>query len=133
MDECYPAGAPYCNNTPWNYPDVPEMNFNVTCSQSLSKTVTVSTNNYIPHYEKSYMEGVCFSDVDADTSNTDWSEEYAKNHSLTPSELLLIFKRYLQDEVDGTTPSKKDINYMKRLIKECSNWIVDETEFVQED
>ena len=33
---------------PWNEESIPEKEFEVTCSQSLSKTVTVWTDNYIP-------------------------------------------------------------------------------------
>ena len=43
----YPLGAD-TPDAPWNQEEVPDEDFEITCSQSLSKTVTVTTNNYIP-------------------------------------------------------------------------------------
>ena len=47
----YPAGAYNDPNASYNQPIIPERDFDLTISQSLSKDVTVSTDNYIPEYE----------------------------------------------------------------------------------
>ena len=76
----YPDGlSDYSVGAPWNEPDVPEKDFEITCSQSLSRTATVCTNNYIPgasgvDYEPDDEGGYCacgWQDPD-DTSDTDW-------------------------------------------------------------
>ena len=131
---------------PWNDPDVPEKEFDVTCSQSLSKTTTVWTNNYIPgasgvDYEPDDEGGYCASgwhDPD-NTSNINWDKEYKSDH-YTPLELINKFKEYLVKQWDilkdaeeandaGTNQKKREI---KHLIEECDGWIEDETEYIEE-
>lgn len=143
----YPCGLnDYSVGTPWNDPDVPEKEFDVTCSQTLSKTVSVLTNNYIPgasgcDYEPDDEGGYCASgwhDPD-DTSDTNWHEEYSESEHYTPLELINKFKEYLVKQWDilkdaeeandaGTNQEKREI---KHLIEECDGWIEDETEYVE--
>lgn len=135
----YPDGVN--DNTPgapWNEPEVPEKEFDVTCSQSLSKTVTVTTNNYIPgaegvDYEPDDEGGYCavgWHDPD-DTSDTDWEEEYSNEH-YTPLQLIELFKRYLQHILDDKVQVLTLASYIKHLIEECDNWSEDETEYVED-
>lgn len=44
----YPPGAEFDPNAPYNQIEVPQKDFEVTCSQSLSRTAIVTTNNYTP-------------------------------------------------------------------------------------
>ena len=44
----YPPGAANDPNAPYNEVEVPEADFEVTCSQSLSRTATVTTTDYNP-------------------------------------------------------------------------------------
>ena len=127
-DGNYPPGAANDPNAPWNERETPEKEFEVCITQTLSKTVKVTTNNYIPdggvdddgHYY-----------LDADTSDTNWREVY-KNSHYTPLELIERFRDFLkstlQDPLGGT------LKYAHRimLIEECENWIEDETEIVEE-
>ena len=127
-DGNYPPGAINDPNAPWNEKETPEKEFEVCITQTLSKTVKVTTNNYIPdggvdddgHYY-----------LDADTSDTNWREVY-KNSHYTPLELIEKFRDFLkstlQDPLGGT------LKYAHRimLIEECENWIEDETEIVEE-
>ena len=127
-DGNYPPGAANDPNAPWNEKETPEKEFEVCITQTLSKTVKVTTNNYIPdggidddgHYY-----------FDADTSDTNWREVY-KNSHYTPLELIEKFRDFLkstlQDPLGGT------LKYAHRimLIEECENWIEDETEIVEE-
>ena len=96
--------------------------FEVTCSQSLSKTVTVSTDNYIPGY---YGE-------DDDTYNTNWGEEYHDNDHYTPLQLIELFKKHLENViVCGNLPQNMVKRY-KHLINECDGWTDDDTEYIEE-
>lgn len=127
-DGNYPPGAINDPNAPWNEKETPEKEFEVCITQTLSKTVKVTTNDYIPdggidddgHYY-----------FDADTSDTDWKKAYKGNH-YTPLELIEKFRDFLkstlQDPLGGT------LKYAHRimLIEECENWIEDETEIVEE-
>jgi hypothetical protein len=135
----YPDGV--SDNTPgapWNEESIPEKEFDVTCSQSLSKTVTVTTNNYIPgaegvDYEPDDEGGYCavgWHDPD-DTSDTDWEEEYSNEH-YTPLQLIELFKRYLQHILDDKVQVLTLASYIKHLIEECDNWSEDETEYVED-
>ena len=154
MSGYYPAElTDWSPNTPWNEPEVPEREFTVTCSQSLSKTVTVVTNNYIPgaegcDYEPDGEGGYCamgWHDED-DTSDTNWAEEYDEDH-YTPLQLIQTLKeyvlkdaeKYLEEHKDdgpqnGKQPAKYHWEY-RRLLKladECDGWSDDETEYIEE-
>ena len=135
----YPDGL--SDNTPgapWNDPIVPEKEFDVTCSQTLSKTVTVTTNNYIPgvsgvDYESDDEGGYCavgWHDPD-DTSDTNWNEEYSLCHETIPS-LLNILKEYIKKDLEyGDSKFSKE--HLKYLLEECDGWTVDEEEYIEEE
>lgn len=144
----YPPGVSDSTwDAPWNEPYIPEKDFEITCSQSLSKTVTVTTDNYVPgasgcDYEPDGEGGYSTSGWhdDDDTSETCWSEEYSSNGYKTPLELIAMLKEYLQkdlDRVDEIADSEhKDKAFLKRkykfLIEECEGWVEDDIEFVEE-
>ena len=141
----YPPGVEFDPSAPWNESTVPEKEFEITCSQSLSKTVSVLTDNYIPgasgvDYESDDEGGytaVGWHDSD-DTSDTNWDKEY-KNGHYTPLELINKFKEYLvkqwdilkdaEEANDARTKQKK--REIKHLIEECEGWTEDETEYVE--
>lgn len=127
-DGNYPPGAANDPNAPWNEKETPEREFEVCITQTLSKTVKVTTNNYIPDGGVDEDGHYYF---DADTSDTNWKEVYKDSH-YTPLELIEKFRDFLkstlQDQLGGT------LKYAHRimLIEECENWIEDETEIVEE-
>lgn len=137
MSGYYPAGL--TDNTPgcpWSEPEVPEKEFEITCSQTLSRTANVTTTNYIPCCEEGYDDGVGYHDEWADTSGTDWSKEYDENGYKTPLQLIQMLKGYLEDElkkweeVDKQDPHKwasTQVRKFKGLIEECDSWTEDET------
>ena len=133
----YPAGADN-EMAPWNEPIIPEKDFEVTCSQSLSKTVTVTTNNYIPgasgvDYEPDDEGGYYASgwhDPD-DTSDTNWADEYHNNDYHTPLQLIELFKKHLENELNRMAEVKNE-KWIKHLIEECSDWTEDDIEIVEE-
>ena len=146
----YPAGSYSDPSAPWNEPVVPEKEFEITCSQSLSRTATVWTDNYIPgasgcDYEPDDEGGYCacgYHDPD-DTSDTNWGEEYSENGHYTPLELIEKYKDELSEalkkleEYGKSLHSKKPYWWMQRkrnlehLIEECEGWIEDETEYIE--
>ena len=64
----YPVGADN-KDAPWNKEEAPIKEFDVFISQTLSKSTTVSTNNYIYNVEKGEDGEV---EEDVDTSETNW-------------------------------------------------------------
>lgn len=141
----YPMGAEFDSSAPYNQSEVPEKEFDVTCSQSLSKTVPVWTNNYIPGEEgvdwETDDEGHPYASPwqeEDDTSDTDWQEEYSNKH-FTPIQLIQKFKEFLEVEINNIeeelnnkfSPIRKaKKSVIKHLIDECSSWVEDETEFI---
>ena len=135
----YPPGAEFDPSAPYNQVDVlPEKDFDVTCSQTLSKTVTVTTNNYTPgacgvDYEPDDEGGYCavgWHDPD-DTSDTNWNEEYSLRHETIPS-LLNILKEYIKKDLEyGDSKFSKE--HLEYLLEECDGWIVDEEDYIEEE
>ena len=105
---------------PFNQREPEEMDFCVTCSQSLSKTVVLKSSNYIP------------TSIGVDTTNTDWGVEYENNEYHTPLQLISLFKRYLQDEIEHSGIAVRNEDHMRRLMEECDNWIDDDTEYIED-
>lgn len=142
----YPPGvSDYTVGAPWNEPEVPEKDFEVTCSQTLSRTAIVTTNNYVPgasgvDYEPDGDGGYCASgwhDPD-DTSDTDWGKEYDECGYCTPLQLIQTLKEYLEKDllnIDAiAAETKQNKAFLKRkledLIEECDCWSDDETEYI---
>lgn len=125
------------DSAPFNEVEVPERNFEITCSQSLSKTVTVTTNNYIPgasgvDYEPDGEGGyyTCgYHDPD-DTSDTNWSDEYSDNDYHTPLQLIQLFGQFLKEQYSNGVVFKSPY-FTEYLIEECKGWQEDETEFIE--
>jgi len=129
----YPLGAEHDPHAPWNEREIPEREFNVVCSQTLSKNVTVITDSYIPgdkgiDYEDGIAEG--WSDPD-DTSNTNWAEEYHDNGYHTPLQLLELFKQFLEENKRNGLVFKSP-KFTEDIIEECKDWVEDETEYIED-
>lgn len=127
----YPPGS-NTTDAPWNEIEVPDMEFDVTISMSLSKTVKCSTNKYNPvvidePHNRLHEEY-------PDTSDTPWNEVYGDNHK-TILELLSELKKYIQKDLDNlmSDDSKPDKAFHRRrlefLMEECDNWVVDEEDY----
>ena len=140
----YPYGADN-EFAPWNDPVVPEKEFEITCSQSLSHIATIWTDNYTPgacgvDYEPDDEGGcvACGWQDDDDTSDTNWSKEYETSGYYTPLQLIGLFKETLQEQLkswegmEDTVAGKKNIRRIEHLIEECEAWTDDETEFIQD-
>lgn len=113
---------------PWNE-DIPEeKEFDIICSQSLSKKVTVTTDT-------------CDSEVDFDeygpytiyhTEDVEWDTVYEDNAHYTPIELIEMFKKLLQEHLEKGNVLLKSPKYTEHIIEECSDWSEDECEFIEE-
>lgn len=127
----YPPGAEFDSNAPYNQVEIPEKEFTVVCSQSLSKAAVIYTDDYIPgasgvDYEPDDEGGYYASgwqDPD-DTSGTNWTAAYEK-YSMTPLELIDVCKELAQYLLDnGTTHVGKF--YLKGIVEDCIGWEEDE-------
>ena len=143
MDNFPPGVSDNTPDAPWNDPEVPEKEFDVTCTLCMSKTVSCYTKDYIPGAEgvdyEPDDEGGSYAvpyHEDDDTSDTNWSEVFKDNHKTIP-ELLEEFKQYLQKDlknIDAVAEIRKhDKAFLKRklerLIEECDGWSIDEEDY----
>lgn len=121
----YPSGAYEDASAPYNQVDPPEKEFNLTVSQTLSKSVEIVTDNYIP--EVDYETGHVY----VNTSETNWREVY-EERGHTPLQLIQLFKRYLQNMLDDKVTVSKSPSCINLLIEECDNWVEDDCEIIED-
>lgn len=122
----YPPGAEFDPRAPWNEREVPERQFDVCISQTLSKSTRVTTNDYVPEVDQD-EDGVYES---IDTSDTDWKAAYNNSH-YTPLELIGLFKEFLEKHLPDPIVDIKGYRKHKSLIKECEDWVEDELEVIE--
>ena len=143
----YPVGSD-TQDAPWNEQSQSEHEFSVTCSQSLSKDTTVFTDDFKEEWEDDYDGENHFYNMIPDTSDTNWKGAYKNNNHYTPLELIECLKvsseeslKELKTELweiraDGDLNKVKDlerrIHNLEILIEECTGWVEDETEIVEE-
>lgn len=121
----YPPGAEHDPNAPYNEHQEPERDFEVTCTQTLSKIVDITTDNYTHCVEEEYEEGNRFYNVYDDTSGTDWKEEFYNNDYHDPLALINLFKEFLQEQLEKGNYFKSQA-FTKILIEECEGWEEDD-------
>ena len=125
-------------DAPWNEVEYPEEEFNVTIVETLSKDVTIFTNNY--NLEVDCDEEGCYRNCD--TSDTDWKDEY-KKQGCTAIETISAVKTYLEEvrlqqliDLSNcrnlTESERKELRVVKDLIEQCSGWEQEEIEFCEE-
>ena len=122
----YPPGAEFDPRAPWNEQEVPEEQFDVCISQTLSKSTGVTTNDYVPIVDQDEDGYYDYND----TSDTDWKKAY-KNEHLTPLQLIGEFKDFLTKHLPDPTDVKESQRF-KYLISECEDWTEDETEICED-
>lgn len=119
----YPAGAYSDPNAPYNEPVIPELDFDIDVEFVMSKTVTVTTNDYAPEYDDE--DGREY----ANTENTDWEQAYDNNGHLTIAEMLQELESYVKDDMTKTAPNSGKGLYLKRVLESCQGWEVKEKTF----
>lgn len=128
MDNSPMMSASELARAPWMQEEPPEKSFEITCSQSLSKTVKIVTNNY-NHIVENEAHNRIYEEYD-DTSNTDWAEEYHSNDYHTPLQLINLLAKVLEKDMQNGIVFKSP-KFTQDLINECKDWSEDETEFLE--
>lgn len=116
----YPAGAYSDPNAPYNECDVPERDFDIRVTVTLVHDTTVTTDKYCPEYDEETGH------TDADTSDTDFRDVYEKN-CYNVTQLMAYLKEYAERDMASDKPSKPKWQ-LRRIIDECDNWDIEETE-----
>ena len=111
------------DNAPYNEPVIPERDFDIDVEFVMSKTVTVTTNDYAPEYDDE--DGREY----ANTENTDWEQAYDNNGHLTIAEMLQELESYVKDDMTKTAPNSGKGLYLKRVLESCQGWEVKEKTF----
>ena len=115
------------DSAPFNEVEVPDRQFDVCISQILSKSTSVTTNDYVPEVDQD-EDGIYES---TDTSDTDWNEAY-KNEHLTPLQLIGKFKDFLTKHLPDPVVNLTEYKKWKKLISECDGWVEDELTVLEE-
>lgn len=118
----YPLGAD-TPDAPWNEPVIPERDFDIDVEFVMSKTVTVTTNDYAPEYDDE--DGREY----ANTENTDWEKAYDNSGNLTIAEMLQELESYVKDDMTKTAPNTGKGRYLQRVLESCQGWEVKEKTF----
>ena len=121
----YPPGAEFDPNAPYNEPVIPERDFEVMISQTMSRTVTVTTDDYQPEFDEE--DGNTYTN----TENTDWKKVY-ENCDFKLQDLLSELKQYVLKDMEGTGPNTGKGRLLKRLLAACDGWIEDEYTVIEE-
>lgn len=119
----YPAGAYSDPNAPYNEPIIPERDFDVDVEFVMSKTVTITTNDYAPEYDDEDGR------ENANTENTDWEQAYDNSGHLTIAEMLQELESYVKDDMTKTAPNSGKGRYLQRVLESCQGWEVKEKTF----
>ena len=108
--------------------DKPVKAYTVTVSQTLSKTVTVLTNDYktLDGYDEKTNKHIL---VD-DTSDTNWKKVFEREHWNIAS-LLEVLKEYVKNDMLNHTTDRGQ-RQLEALFMACNNWHEDEYEVIKE-
>lgn len=109
---CYPQGAEYDSNAPWNMDDC-RMDFELCGSFKIGKCVDVYTDHH---------------DNDGRCSGSDAIDAWEERH-FTPDKLIAEFKKLAEKMLDST--QRLDFNdklMLARLVDECDGWELEECE-----
>lgn len=109
MCDNYPLGARNDPCAPYNQKEPPELEFEVTISQTFSKTVKVKTSDYV--------------------EDTNWVEIYQEQH-FTLQDLLGELKSIAQEKFNLVGEHTSQGKHLKSIIEACDDWHNDETEVV---
>ena len=111
------------DNAPFNQVEIPEKEFDIDVEFVLRKTVTVSTNDYMPEYD----------DEDGreyrNTANTDWECAYSESGHYTIQELLVKLKDYALKDLEKCSDDSPKSRTLKNIIESCDGWEVFDKSF----
>ena len=119
----YPAGAYRDPSAPYNQVDVPEKDFDVLISQTLSRDTTITTQDYQPEFDEETGY------TDANTEETDWKKAYC-DVAMTPLEIIGAAEKIAKALLEQGQTRVGGV-YLKSLVKDCEGWVEDETEVME--
>lgn len=118
MSANVPMGAEYDSMTPWKEIENKEVERECVVTETISRTVSLSTTDYVAEGDWDDEFGKC---VSADTSDTDWAGEYS-NQEYTVLELIDKLKAYVEEDVKNTSPNTSKGRELQRLLSACNGW-----------
>ena len=124
MSGYYPAGL--TDNTPgcpWSEPIIPEREFDVSISQTLSRDTSICTQDYQPEFDEETGY------TDANTDETDWKKAYC-DVAMTPLEIIGAAEKIAKALLEQGQTRVGGV-YLKNLVKDCEGWVEDETEVME--
>lgn len=121
----YPMGAYLDASAPYNEVEIPEKEFEVAISQTLSKSTSIWTNQYQPEYDEETGH------TDADTTYTDWKKAY-QDVAMTPLEIINVAEKIAKALMEEGKTIFAGV-YLKDLVEECQDWQDDDYEVIEED
>lgn len=116
MYDNYPPGAAHDPSAPYNQPVIPERDFDVEVTITMSKVVTITTDNYVPEYDDE--DGHTY----ANTENTEWDKEFENSGHFTIADLIEELKGYVVEDMKTCEPNTGKCAYLKRLLLACEDW-----------
>lgn len=111
----YPPGAD-TPDAPWNQPVIPEKDFDVEVTITMSKVVTVTTDDYAPEIDDE--DGSVY----ANTENTEWDKAFENSGNFTIAELLEELKGYVVEDMKTCAPNTGKCAHLQRLLLACEDW-----------
>ena len=116
MYDNYPPGAAHDQNAPYNEPLIPERDFDVEVTITMSKVVTITTDNYVPEYDDE--DGRTY----ANTENTEWDKEFENSGHFTIADLIEELKGYVVEDMKTCALNTRKVSHLKRLLLACEDW-----------
>ena len=116
MYDNYPPGAAHDPNAPYNEPLIPEREFDVEVTITMSKVVTITTDNYVPEYDDE--DGHTY----ANTENTEWDKEFENSGHFTIADLIEELKGYVVEDMKTCATNTIKVSHLKRLLLACEDW-----------
>jgi hypothetical protein len=109
---------------PWNEPVIPEKEFDVLVSQTLSRDTSIYTNDYCPEFDEETGQ------TDANTECTDWKKAYS-NAAMTPLEIIGAAEKIAKALLEQGQTRVGGV-YLKSLVSDCEGWNEDELEVIEQ-
>ena len=132
----YPPGTEFDTNAPWNQSGTESVEVEVTISQSLSRSTTITVTDYIAEEwkdvecdEDSYMSRT--GGIDYNFSDSDLKGAYEEQEYTIP-ELLDYLKAYLIADIAKCSEESGKKKKLQHILACCEGWKVDETEVIEE-
>ena len=134
MYDNYPPGAAHDQNAPYNEPLIPERDFDVEVTITMSKVVTITTDTFVMKTIKRFDPANKaaqpllpeYDDEDghtyANTENTEWDKEFENSGHFTIADLIEELKGYVVEDMKTCAPNTRKVSHLKRLLLACEDW-----------